>query len=421
MTSRDWSRKSVPGCGTISRCGRAPLLRAGLLGVLAWGRLAAQTPAELPRPAVSATKTPAIALIDAADAAQWQTWAQGVGWSVIAPSGTAAAIDLRVQALAAAVQEAIQKGGVDPGHVYLAGRGEAAAGVFYAISRVPDLWAAAVALGGSPQPAIDTDRIFTANFTNVPVLWVSGGANDEGLAGQLKAAGLNLEWRAASATNNAAIFEWLSKRRRDEFPAEIDCETSAPGFARCYWIQMDKFDVNERNDVLPSTQLKAGSRAGLDLGGFGYKLDDPGPGILVSFLPEKYGGPLKMGDRIMALDGKPIENGRQYAENMSMAVEEKAVVAAVQRGKERIRMETRIVLPRRDPVITARVEAQYLPQDKEIQIVSRTVKEMRVTIPPHWAEGTKLFWNGLSLEKIEAPGCWVLTVDKELLRAARCP
>jgi hypothetical protein len=360
-------------------------------------------------------------LIDSADAAQWQTWAQGVGWRVITPSGSAAAIDQRVQALAAAVQAAIQNGGVDPAHIYLAGRGEAAAAVFYTISRVPDLWAAAIALGGSPQPAIDSDRIFTANFSNVPVLWVSAGENDEALARKLKEAELNLEWRSAAGMTNATIFEWLLKHRRDEFPAQIDCETNSPAFARCYWIQMTKFDVNERNDVLASTRLKAGSGAALDLGGFGWKADDAGPGLLVSFLPEKYSGPLKMGDRIVALDGKPILNARQYFETMSKIVEEKPVVAMVERGKDRFRVDTRIVLPRRDSAVTARIQAQYLPEDKEIQIISRTIKEMRVTIPPHWALDSRLSWNGLPLEKIESPGCLVLTVDNELLHAAKCP
>ncbi|SPE33982.1 conserved exported hypothetical protein [Candidatus Sulfopaludibacter sp. SbA6] len=414
MISKNWSGKSVRACGTIS-----------LLVCFGYacfdGCLAAQSPAALPPPAPSPVKTPAIALIDAADASQWQTWAQAVGWRVVTSSGTATAIDQRVEALAAAVQDAIQNSGVDAAQVYLAGRGEAAAAVFYTISRVPDLWAAAVALGGSPQPAIDTDRIFTANFTNVPVLWVSAGENDEALARKLKSADLNLEWRAAAGIANTTIFEWLLKHRRDEFPAEIDCETNSPAFARCYWIQMSKFDVNERNDVLASTRLKAGSGAVLDLGGFGWKAEDPGPGVLVSFLPEKYSGPLKMGDRIVALEGRPIENARQYFETMSKIVEEKPVVVTVQRGKERIRVETHIVLPRRDMAITARVEAQYLAEDKEIQIVSRTVKEMRVTIPPHWAMGSRLFWNGLSLEKIESPGCLVLTVEQELLHAEKCP
>ncbi|HEY2019138.1 MAG TPA: hypothetical protein VGH38_36780, partial [Bryobacteraceae bacterium] len=140
----------------------------------------------------------------------------------------------------------------------------------------------------------------------------------------------------------------------------------------------------------------------------------------VAFLPEKYSGPLKMGDRIVALDGRPVENARQYVEFMAKTVEDKPVVATVQRGKDRVRVETRIVLPRRDLIVTARVEAQYLPDDKEIQIVSRTIQEMRVTIPPEWTGDTKLFWNGLALDKIESP-CLVLTVEKELLHAAKCP
>ena len=52
------------------------------------------------------------------------------------------------------------------------------------------------------------------------------------------------------------------------------------------------------NDVLPSTRLQGSNGAALNLGGFGYKPDDPGPGVLVSMLPDKYSGPLKMGDRI---------------------------------------------------------------------------------------------------------------------------
>ena len=416
MTSKNWSGKSVPACATI----RLP----ACFTLLAWcgcGWLAAQSPATLSAPAASPSKTPAIALIDPADAAQWQSLVQGVGWRVITSSSTAAAIDQRVQALAAAVEDAIQNSGVDRARVYLAGRGEAAAAVFYTISRVPDLWAAGVAIGGSPQAAIDTDRIFTANFTNVPVLWVSAGKNDEALAGKLKSAALNVEWRSAPTVTNGSIVEWMARHRRDEFPAEIDCETNSPAFARCYWIQMTGFDASERNDVLDSTRIRAGSGAALDLGGFGWKADDPGPGLLVSFLPEKYSGPLKMGDRVVAIDGRPIENPRQYFETMSKIVEEKPVVVMVERGKDRMRLETRIVLPRRESAVTARVKAQHLGEDKEIQIISRTIKEMRVTIPPDWAADSRLFWNGLPLDKIESPGCLVLTVENELLHAAKCP
>jgi hypothetical protein len=182
---------------------------------------------------------------------------------------------------------------------------------------------------------------------------------------------------------------------------------------------MGKFDASERNDVLPSTRVAGGSGAALDLGAFGYNATDAGPGVLVSHLPEKYSGPLKMGDRLVALDGKPIQDARQFAETMEQIVEEKPVVALVQRGKERIRVDTRIVLPKRDSAVTARVQAQYSPAEKEIQIVSRTVTEMRVTVPPAWTPAT-LYWNGLSLQDLKTPGCYALTVEKELLHAAPC-
>jgi hypothetical protein len=86
-----------------------------------------------------------------------------------------------------------------------------------------------------------------------------------------------------------------------------------------------------------------------------------------------------------------------------------------------MRIETRVIVPPREFMVTSRVQARFVPEDREIQIVSRTVTEMRVTIPPAWAADTRLFWNGLSLEKIERPGCLLLTEDKELLRAAPCP
>ena len=118
----------------------------------------------------------------------------------------------------------------DRPRVYLAGRNEAAALVFYAVSRVPDLWAAAVTLGGSPQPAIDSDRLYAANFSQVPVLWV-GGSNDRPAAERLQAAGLNLTFRPADSTTVGATLEWIGQHTRPEYPDSIDCETTSPSFA----------------------------------------------------------------------------------------------------------------------------------------------------------------------------------------------
>ncbi len=396
MTSRNWPNGFVRACATIS-----------LLAAV----LAAQPAAQ---------KTPAIALVDGADAVQWQNLTRELAWRVIAPEVPANADpDHRALALAAQVQAAIQSGTVDPARIYLAGRGEAAGLVFYTISRVPDLWAAGAALGGSPKDAIDTNRIFAANFTNVPVLWISGD-DGKALADRLKAAKLNLEWQSASSgANGATVIQWLASHQRDPFPAEVDCETNSPQFARCYWIRMTKFDSNERNDVLEPTRIPGNPAAALDLGGFGFKLDDPGPGVLVSFLPDKYKGPLKLNDRIVALDGRPLANVKEYQELMEKFTEDKTAVVTVQRGKDRVRIETRVLVPRTDAGVTARVQAKYLPVEKQIEIISRTAIEMKITIPPEWLPAS-LLWNGLTLDSVKEPGCWQLSVQKELLRAERC-
>ena len=402
MTSRNWPSESVRACATISL-------------LLAWpfGAQAAQTQPAAP------TKTPAVALLDADDAVQWRVWMREPGWQVIAPPGAGAPdIDSRVRALAAAVETAIQSSSVDPARVYVAGRGDAVASVFYAISRMPDLWAAGVALGGSPKAALDSNRIFAANSTLVPLLWVAGD-DSRPMVEKLTSARLNLEWQPAAGFNTAALLQWLARRKRDAFPISIDCETNSPTFARCYWIQPTKFDAGERNDVLASTRIPGGTGAALDLGAFEFKVDDPGPGVLVASLTAKYSGPLKNGDRLMALDGKPLANARQFLELLEKFTEEKPATVTVQRGKERVRVETRITLPRRDSGVTARVQAQYLPAEKEIQIISRTIAEMRVTVAPEWIPAT-LLWNGLSLENLQEAGCWLLSVQKELLHAEKC-
>ena len=64
--------------------------------------------------------------------------------------------------------------------------------------------------------------------------------------------------------------------------------------------------------------------------------------------------------------------------------------------------------------------SHYLPEYRQIEIVSRAVTEMRVTLPQDWVPGD-LFWNGLSLENIKTAGCHLLKLDKELLHAGPCP
>ena len=94
-------------------------------------------------------------------------------------------------------------------------------------------------------------------------------------------------------------------------------------------------------------------------------------------------------------------------------------VVMVRRGKDRIRIETRIVVPRREPVITARVKAEYMPDYHQIVLISRAITEMRVTIPAEWLPAD-LLWNGLTIENVKAAGCYTLKLEKELLHAGPC-
>ena len=364
---------------------------------------------------------PAIVVFDSGDMTPWQSAAAERGWRVIAPEMAAGTdIDSRVQTIEKTIQEAIQNGSVDPARVWLAGRGEAVAAVFYTISRIPDLWAAAAAVGGSPQPAIDSGRLYAANFTNVPVLWISDAANDSNTAEQLRSAGIPLERQQAARATVGMILDWLGGHTRAAHSPSIDCETNAPVFASCYWIRMTRFDPAERNDVLASTRMAPALQASLDLGNFGFKPEDPGPGVLVSYLPDKYSGRLKLGDRLMELDGHAIADGKRFVEMMAQIVDERPATVMVQRGKDRIRIETKIVVPKRPPGVTARVQAQYTPQDKQLLVISRTVTEMRVTIPAEWIPA-ELNWNGVVLETVQAPGCRLLTVEKAIQKSGVCP
>ena len=398
MTLKNWSKRFALVCAT---------------SLLAGGPIWAQ-PSQAKKP------VPAIALMDAADAAQWQSLIAGAGWQIVTASVDAGAnIDKRVQALALKVDEAVKAGTVDASRIYVAGRGESAGAVFYAIARIPDRWTAGIAIGGSPKSAIDTNRVFAVNFTDTPILWASNGANDSEYANRLKLAGLNVEWRTSAGLGNQAVLEWLAAHVRAEYPLTVDCETNSPTFASCYWVQPTKFDATERNDVLPMTLIPGDSGSSLDLGGFGYRANDPGPGVTVAFLPEKYNGPLKVGDRLVALDGKPIEDAHQLMQILDKTDATRNAVVMIQRGKERTRIETRIVVPRRDPVVTARVKAEYMPEDRQIVLISRSVTEMRVTIPVDWIP-SDLLWNGLTLENVKTAGCYALKLEKELLHAGPC-
>jgi hypothetical protein len=319
------------------------------------------------------------------------------GWRIVRPEIATLAppwTDAGLKAAAAAVPAGAR--------AFLIAEHELSPAAFYAASRTPDIWTAAVAVGGSPRAAIATNRLFGANTQITPVLWIAEAAEAELFAPRLRQANFRVEVRNSATAGDVVL--WLRSQQRDAFPDVADCETGNPQFGRCFWVEMTSFDAKRRNDVLNSTRVHPGSGAYLDLGGFGYDAKAPGPGVLVSWLPEKYSGPLQTGDRIVAVAGKDIRNAQGYIELMDAQVDSRAAAVIVLRGKERKRIETRIVLPPREETVTARVQARYLPETREILLITRQVSGLRVTVPEAWS-GAGASWNGQDLGKLDA-GCW---------------
>ena len=393
-----YCRGSVPG-----RC-QSRIAAAGLIfAVLALGQ---------------AQKSPLL-VVPNGDSKQWQPLADQLKWQLATPAVTNLATDPGLQEFEKSLGGVLRGESVDATRVYLVGTAGEAPAVFYLASRWPEPWAAAVALGGTPRPAIDSNRLFGINTKLVPVLWVTGkNADAPALVERLKAAEYNVEAREAATPQE--IFTWLAGHHAGAVPMQADCETDSAALARCYWIEMTKFDPAERNDVLTSTRVKAGSGATLDLGGFGYDAQAAGPGIVVSWLPEHYSGALKLHDRIVSIGGKALGGPREYVDLMDHTVEEKPVAVMVERGKDRVRVETRIVLPKRAGAITARVQGNYSTELKQVQILSRAVAEMKITLPDDWAPAA-INWNGSDVAKAESGGCWLLQEQKELLSAKKCP
>jgi dienelactone hydrolase len=349
----------------------------------------------------------------------WQAAARARGWRVVVPwgkyTGTAAWGDSTVRMLEAVLDDARKRLPTDPSRVYLVGRQESAPLAFYAASRAPGSITAALAIGGSPKNAIDTNRLFGVNTSLVPVLWVTAPSNQEDAAllrQKLTAAGFSLAVRTATEFSPGEAMDWFSGIRREPFQVKVDCETGNLGFARCHWVEITKFDAAMRNDALLSTRVTPGSGAHLDLGDFGFKPSAPGPGVLVEWLPEKYGGPLKLGDRIVALTGRPIDNARAYREMLDEVKEEKPASIIVQRGKERLRLETRIILPKLQELLTARVQAEYSLETRELWVATSRVAGLRLDLPPYWIPA-RVNWNGTDMGTADQAGCWTLAAGAQ--------
>ncbi len=345
----------------------------------------------------------------------WQSAAKARGW-LVASIEAARPDDDTVRAIEKAVDAAGPTR--DPLRTYIAGQGIAASAVFYAVSRRPDLWAAAVAAAGGPAAAIESNRLFGANASLVPILWVvspEGRSTAGPFRDRLIEAGFDIEFRAASTTLDQAL-DWLAARSRDAVPPKVDCETGSLEFARCYWAAITRFDPAQQNAAVGMSRIRPGSGAMLAAGPFGYRPDDPGPGIEVGWLPPTYSGLLKLQDRIIAIAGHPIANAQEYQAYMQAIDNERAAAIMIERGKQKMRIETRIVLAKRTENVTARIRAEYFPDARQIYVITRYVGEARLTVPPEWSP-CPINFNGNDVGKADGGGCWLVT--RTAVR--RCP
>lgn len=347
------------------------------------------------------------------DPAQWKQAAEGHGWRLVVPPAMPAPpwTEAGAQALQTFLRDPAKSGLTDADGAYLIALGDGATAAFYLASRMPDLWRAVVAIGGNPKIAIDTNRLYAANTQLVPLLWIvppATRADMEPLRYRLSTAGYNMEFRNSDGVTIGQALDWLASKQRDPVPYKIDCETGSPAFARCYWAEIVKVDPARRNDALPTTRVPPGSGASLGLGPFGFNPGAPGPGVLVGYLPPDYKGKLKLEDRIVSVGGRAIRDARDYMEMMDQVTEEKTVAIVVQRGKERIRVETRIALPQREELLTARLQAEFILDGRVLQVITRNIAALKLRIPEAWVPST-VNWNGNEAGPVPAAGCWLLS------------
>src|SRR5258706_5399000 len=110
---------------------------------------------------------------------QWQPLAVSREWNFVAPL-VGGVSDPAAKALEIILTDSKKRlTGVDYSRVYLAGQGASSPEVFYALSREPQLWAAGLAVHGSPGAAINSFRLFGANTQEVPLLWIAPAAEED--------------------------------------------------------------------------------------------------------------------------------------------------------------------------------------------------------------------------------------------------
>ncbi len=299
-----------------------------------------------------------------------ERWAVPADWMTLAPQVDALS-DLGIKMVEVMLSDAAKRTNVNFSRVYLLGESQF---VTFGVSRLPDVWAAAAWMGGDVKLAIATNKIFSGNGALIPKL---------------------------EAKSEKEAIEFVEKQEQLPMPAKVDCETGNQAFTRCYYLQITKFDMRMMNQALGTTRISSGPQVSLAIGNFAYT-----PDLEIT----KPVGPLKMGDRILAVNGKEVNEHNAYEQLIARLNEDREVTLTVQRGKQRVRIETTAKIAKREEPLSARIQAEYFPDSKELLVISRAVGEFVVQLPRPWT-GATINWNGVEVNKNTAAGCWVVSMS----------
>jgi hypothetical protein len=297
-------------------------------------------------------------------------WPVPAEWMKLVPQ-VDALTDIGVKVVELMLADAAKRTNVNWNRVYLLGEAQF---VTFAVSRIPDICAAAASVGGDAKLAIATNKIYTANSQLVPKL---------------------------DAKSEKEAIDFVGKQETMPMQPKVDCETGNQAFTRCYYLQITKFDPRMINQALGTTRVNPGPLVRLAIGQFGYT-----PDIEVT----KAMGPLKTGDRIIAFNGKEVNDHNEYERLLARMNEDQAVTLTVQRGKQRQRIETSAKVAQRDEPLSGRIRGEYSVESKELLVISRAVAEFAIQLPRPWS-GATINWNGVEVSKNTAAGCWLVSIS----------
>lgn len=166
-----------------------------------------------------------------------------------------------------ALREAAASWAIDPDRVFLDGASMGGNGAFQLACAYPDRFAAATARSGgpafrrtAPAPDAPVEAEGLENLLATPVYWVVG-ARDPKLPyawvrqarERLEALGAPLVYREypeggheAFPRENGPVLDWMSRLRRDAYPARAGLATSERLFNRAFWLEIAAFRGSER-------------------------------------------------------------------------------------------------------------------------------------------------------------------------------